>query len=134
MKINRSAFGLVEVLVSSLIMAVLFGSFFAFFGNMQGLIRAEQNKAHALFFAQNQLEMLMDENYGNNALNAGAHTNTLPDTIAGVDCRMKTLLSGTRTYSVTDSLDGGYKLVDVTIAWRYRGKDEKFELSTIIVK
>jgi len=135
MKINRSAFSLVEVLVSSLIIVVLFGAFFAFFGNMQGLIKAQQNKTHALFFAQNQLEMLMDAGYTDAALSSGAHnTNTLPDTIAGRECRLKGILGGTRTYTVTDSADGGYKVIDVTITWRYRSKNETFELSTIIVK
>ena len=135
MKINKSAFSLVEVLVSSLIIVGLFGAFFAFFGNMQSLVKQQQNKTHALFFARNQLEMLMDAGYADAALNAGAHnTNTLPDTIAGEDCRLKTILGGTRTYTVTDSADGWYKLVDVTITWTYGGKNETFELSTIIVK
>ena len=143
MKINKSAFSLVEVLVSSLIIVGLFGAFFAFFGNMQSLVKQQQNKTHALFFARNTLEMLMDEDYtdedspdaANTPLGNGAHdTDPLPDTIAEEDCRLKTILGGKRTYTVTDSADGWYKLVDVTITWTYGGKNETFELSTIIVK
>lgn len=133
-KDNR-AFSLIEVLVSSLIIVALFGAFYAFFGNMRNMIAAQQNKSHALSFTQNELERLMGMAYTSSELDNGPHnTNTLPDTIAGEDCRLKNVLNGTRTYNVVDNTDGSYKLVEVSIDWQYRGKNKTFSLSTIIAK
>ncbi|MCM8783986.1 MAG: PT domain-containing protein [Candidatus Omnitrophica bacterium] len=130
--IEREGFGLVEVMVSVLLLTLITGGTLLVLGVPEKVISEMGRRRQAINFCQDTLEDLIskhssDPSFFNSAeLAPGTHRSELPPST------LKDRFSGTREYTVEDLEGGVYKKITVKTSWIAGGKTGSKTLVTLL--